>query len=222
VFATKRDESIIGNSSGAESTSPCSLILCNAIGTPVDNADVEVLVNKVVINSTQVIAAGRDTFVVWSFTAFGTKNSTTSTLKQDFMAFKYDIDDVDESGIKTGTNLIERRKSSFADKLISTFVSRSEPIVCITASEKILTIGLEGGSFEIYLLPKVTPVQNFTIACQPLKIALNCDSSKLAIVENNSMALIYDMEALVGNKASPGKVLDFERKDVWAGCQMGF
>ena len=179
-----------------------------------------------VLPSTQVIAAARDTFVVWSFAAFGTKNSASSTLsgysKQDFMAFKYDIDDVDESGIKTGTNLIERRKSSFADKLISTFVSRSEPIVCITASEKILTIGLEGGSFEIYLLPKVTPVQNFTIACQPLKIALNCDSSKLAIVENNSMALIYDMEALVGNKASPGKVLDFERKDVWAGCQMGF
>ncbi|KAI1284858.1 WD repeat-containing protein 35 [Halotydeus destructor] len=192
----------------------CSLVLCNSIGTSIDTVPVSENITKVAMNSNQVVAVSSDSFVVWSFSASIPQRNTSALSRisrQDYMAFKYDIDDTDDSA-----RAKSRRSSTLGEKMLTTFVSRTDPISCLAVSEKILVIGLKTGKFEVYLLPQVTLLQSFGLGCKPHKLALNCDSSKLAIIETSAIAVLYDLEAQdKGAKQEPGKLLAFEKKDVW-------
>ena len=211
-------------SSDSNNPPESSLTLCNTIGSPVDSVDVEFPVHQLSINTSLVFAAGKESFITWRFTAPSDEETEaaselTPMKRKDFSAFKYDSEyDFDDSGIKMSTFNAERRKSSiFGTSVVTriTFVSKSDPIVCITSSDHIFVTGQKSGQFTVYLLPKVNQVQMFSFACHPTKISLNSDSSKLSVIETSAVLLVYDLEAENKDKGSSGKLMNFEKKDVW-------
>jgi WD repeat-containing protein 35 len=198
IIATKFDET------GLKKRNSSSLIICNAIGTPVDTVNIELLVNFVAINSTRVIAASKESFCIWRFNTPSAQCIAPKGITAQRMTYS-------EMGLAIDGNDLENNNQT-----ITIFVSRNDPIVCITASERFLMIGQESGCFQQYLLPNASLTHRFNMNCIPSKILLNKDSSKLSVIGLNGTLFIYDFEANNDRKSeSSGKILDFERHDCW-------
>uniref|UniRef100_A0A8B9JMT6 WD repeat-containing protein 35 n=1 Tax=Astyanax mexicanus TaxID=7994 RepID=A0A8B9JMT6_ASTMX len=98
---------------------------------------------------------------------------------------------------------------------------RSEdPICCITASDKTLIVGRESGVLQKYSLPSITLLQKYSLSYRAYQLSLNCNSSRLAIIDMTGVLTFFDIETRgsLGDAeegASAGDPSKFERKDVW-------
>ncbi|CAG2104311.1 unnamed protein product [Medioppia subpectinata] len=200
VIATKCDDP------GVKKRDTSSLIVCNAIGTPVDMTNIELYVHYLAVNSTRVVAASRDSFLLWRFRAptaaalMAPKGIAAQRITYSEMGLSMDgMDSDDDQPVRT------------------TFISHNDPICGIVCSEKDLIVAQESGTFQHYLLPNVSLVSKFNIQCQTSRMALNRDSSRLAIIDTIGTLLVYDLEAnsTTDRSESSGKLLEFERHDVW-------
>ncbi|XP_054168893.1 WD repeat-containing protein 35-like [Oppia nitens] len=197
VIATRTEE--MGGSPKTKETS--SLIICNAIGTPVDMTTIELSVHYLSINSTRVIASSKDSFCLWKFKTPAANTNTPKGIAAQRMTYT-------QIG-RTGDDL------DLDDQTVKiTFVSRNDPIVCISLSEKNLIVAQDSGTFQHYLLPNLNVVHKFNINCVATRMAFNRDSTKLSIIDKNGTLFIYDFEANTGNDLS-GQLVEFEKHDVW-------
>ena len=175
----------------------CSLTICNIFGTPVDSLQIEFMIRSLALNSKYVFAAGKDEFLVWKFTAhdlFTERDSDLDNLISDAAS--------SFSGEK-------RRSSLFGTDLSTRTVSvPNGDIVAITASESILVVALRSKMINVYTVPKVTLIKNFEVDSFPLKMSINSDSSKLALLDSASIVTFYDLDTEHAQKK-------FEKKDVW-------
>ena len=195
AIATKYEDS------AAKKRNWSSLIVCNSIGTPVDMTNIELLVTFLAINSTRVIAASKDSFCVWRFKTPSFQVNAPQGIKAQRMTYSemglgIDSLDIDDEPLKT------------------TFISRNDPIVSITCSEKSLIVAQESGTFHYYLLPNCNVIHKCSINTLISKMALNKDSSKLSIIDSNGNLFFYDFED-TSKPDSNGKLLEFEKHDVW-------
>ncbi|MCL4131009.1 UNVERIFIED_CONTAM: hypothetical protein GTU68_000378, partial [Idotea baltica] len=185
------------------------LILCNAIGTPVDSKYIDIEPHFLTMTSAYVIAASKENFCFWNFKTPKSHSSIElpSTGKAASRQEKvYHIDDA-PSGLND--------KDKESNRLYET---SNDPICCITASEKILLIGRESGSLLCYSFPHVMITDRFTLACRPHRLTLNCNSTRLAIIDITGLLTFMDFNTRgakeVGD-SNMGSMLKFERKDVW-------
>uniref|UniRef100_T1L0Y3 Uncharacterized protein n=1 Tax=Tetranychus urticae TaxID=32264 RepID=T1L0Y3_TETUR len=222
----------LNQSSSLANVNHTSLVLCNSIGAPIDSVNIDLAVNFIAINSTRVIAASTDTFVVWSFKVpsrghnndnsghvsslanpFGT--SSLSSLSSSWNYNQSLMDGGSSSGFDDRDEDRSNQKFVKIDTIhLNLTGSDEEQIVCITLSERSLVLATDNGNIFIYLLPELSLSQKFSIDCKPKSIYLNCDSSRLAIIDSFSLLTIIDLDATT-TKAS---ILDFEKKDVWDFC----
>lgn len=68
-------------------------------------------------------------------------------------------------------------------------------------------------------MPKLSLEKKYQINCRPHSIALNCNSTKLSIIDANALLSMFDF-SVAGPDGSLGQQLVFEveRKDVWHLC----
>ncbi|XP_076333007.1 intraflagellar transport protein Oseg4 isoform X2 [Tachypleus tridentatus] len=190
-----------------------ALILCNAIGTPVDSRYVEMEVCFVTMTSTYVIATSRDTIYVWHFRT--PKGRTIVELgSQKSMSGQERLYHVDETPSGTADAGLDIQRAFERKRRQPT----NDPISCITSSEKMLIIGRESGTFQRYALPLLALTHKYNVACHPVQIALNSNSCRISIIDILGMLALFDLEAKsIGpvGKEVQGEKLPFERKDVW-------
>ncbi|CAG2168264.1 unnamed protein product [Oppiella nova] len=204
VIATKYDEP----SGGSKKRDSSSLIVCNAIGTPVDTQVVEMAVEHLAMNATRVIAASRDSICLWRFNAPSAAASAPKGIAAQRMTYSQmglTIDGLDIDSDET---------------IRTTFVSHNDPIVCIVCSDKDLIVAQESRTFQHYLLPNLTLISKFDTNCVASKMSLNRDSSKLSAIDSIGTLSVYDLEATghqsgSGADTTAGKLVGFERHDVW-------
>ncbi|RWS29879.1 WD repeat-containing protein 35-like isoform X1 [Leptotrombidium deliense] len=205
VFSTKTQE--IDSTKSTVNSQSSTLTVYNTIGSPVDCVDIDVPVCHLAMNSNRVFAASKDCFYVWKFKVPviieepKVSETAQSRAKSAAHRLKYGIDEQD----------------LFYDeiaRLSSVFVSKTDQINCITVSEKILIVAQDIGCFQVYNLPQASLAYKFSVNCKPVRIEINCDSSKLAIADNEGILVIYDLDENQ-NLNNAGKLMHFERKDVW-------
>lgn len=192
VLATNHDEP----------ANPFGLIICNSLGTPVDSKYIALEPLFVAMSSTLVFAASKDSFFMWQFrTAKSWSHLTIDTDKSAKRRERiFHIDD-GPAGLDSGVDRGNEKKET------------NDPICCLTASDKILIIARESGALHRYALPSVTPTNKYNMSSRPHKLALNCTSSLLAVVDVTGLLQFVDLEGVRGG--SEGDILKFERKDVW-------
>uniref|UniRef100_A0A4W4HJB5 WD repeat-containing protein 35 n=1 Tax=Electrophorus electricus TaxID=8005 RepID=A0A4W4HJB5_ELEEL len=188
------------------------LVLCNSIGTPLDSKYIDIDPLFVTMTKTHVIAASREALYTWQYRV--AKKLTALEINQVAKTRKegrervYHIDD-SPTGTTDGT-------LDFA----KAFTATRDPICCITASDKILLVGRESGTLHRYSLPNVSLLQKYSLSSRAYQLSLNCNSSRLAIIDMMGVLTFFDMEA----RGSPGDAegaslagdpSKFERKDVW-------
>ncbi|KAM3870739.1 WD repeat-containing protein 35-like isoform 2-T2 [Diretmus argenteus] len=189
------------------------LVLCNSIGTPLDSKYIDIDPLFVTMTKTHVIAASKAAFYTWQYrvakklTALEI-NQVTRTRKEGRERV-YHIDSTPAGANEGGLDFAKA------------FAATRDPICCITATDKTLIVGRESGTIHRYSLPSVVLLQKYTLNNRAYYLSLNCNSSRLAIIDIAGVLTLLDLEVRVssadssGNQAAAGDPSKFERKDVW-------
>ncbi|XP_070533961.1 WD repeat-containing protein 35-like isoform X2 [Ptychodera flava] len=200
VLATRADDT----------TGQYVLVLCNSIGTPLDSKYIDLDPMYVAMTRTHVIAASKEAFYSWQFK---TPKKLTAMEVNQAMPKKKDnrerVYHIDDTPSGAGEGLTDFSKA---------FNPTRDPICCMCASDKMLIIGRETGTLHRYSLPHLALVNKYALNCRPHALSLNCNSTRLAIIDISGILSFFDLEARVTNQdgqESQGQQLNFERKDVW-------
>ncbi|XP_068194364.1 WD repeat-containing protein 35 isoform X1 [Antennarius striatus] len=215
ILASKVDDTLSQEEAEFESGSPSRyvLILYNSIGTPLDSKYIDNEPLFVTMTKTHVIAASKEAFLLWQYRVANKLtameiNQTTRT-KKDGRERVYHIDSNLSGGGDGG--------SEFTKSLTAT----RDPICCITARDKTLIVGRESGTIHRYSLPNAAFIQKYTLNNRAHYLSLNCNSSRLAVIDIAGVLTLLDLEVRAsatdgtGDRPSPGDPSKFERKDVW-------
>ncbi|XP_030902468.2 WD repeat-containing protein 35 isoform X2 [Melopsittacus undulatus] len=202
VLATKADEN----------QPQYVLVLCNSIGTPLDPKYIDIGPLFVTMTKTHVIAASKEAFYVWQYRV--AKKLTAMEFNQVARTRKegreriYHIDDTPSGS--AGGHLDCSRAIEFQ--------GTRDPICAITASDKMLLVARESGTLQRYSLPSVGIVQKFTLKCHAYQLSLNCNSSRVAVIDLSGVLTFFDLDTRVVTSTGQqmvGEQLTLERKDVW-------
>jgi WD repeat-containing protein 35 len=206
VLATKTDES----------SGQYILILCNAIGSPVDSKYIGIEPQFVTMSKQHIVVASEDTVYVWQYrTQVSKLTSMDQQLEADKMLGRKDsrervfhIDEFPSASTATGF-----------DKYVPSASPTSDAVCSVAASDTCLVVGRESGTVNRYTLPHISLENKHVLRCRPQLLALNCDSTRMSIIDINGVLTFFDFEPKAPNSISlsksVGEHLSFERKDVW-------
>ncbi len=98
--------------------------------------------------------------------------------------------------------------------------STSDPISAICANDFCLMVGRASGIVNHYGLPSVAQDGQHLLRCRPHRLALNCDGSRMAVIDINGVLSFFDLAATPqegssqhgGGSTMAGEHLAFERK----------
>uniref|UniRef100_A0A7S3VHU1 Anaphase-promoting complex subunit 4 WD40 domain-containing protein n=1 Tax=Dunaliella tertiolecta TaxID=3047 RepID=A0A7S3VHU1_DUNTE len=182
------------------------LILCNAIGSPVDSKYIEVEPKYLTITNHHVIAANDENVYVWQFrTSFSKLMSTDVTGVKHKQAREkvFHVDDPNPAQVAP-------------DSWKTPHQNTSDFVSALCASDTVLMVGRASGVVQRYSLPHLTVEGQHLLRCRPFMLALNCNLSRMSIIDINGVLSFYDLEAKGSGKGgTQGEHLAFERKDTW-------
>ncbi|XP_031567757.1 WD repeat-containing protein 35-like isoform X2 [Actinia tenebrosa] len=200
VLATKADDS----------SGQYVLVLCNAIGTPLDSKYIEIEPQFIAMTRSYVVASSKEAFYTWQYRSpkkLTSHEIQASSRRKDVRERMFHIDDV-PSGAGEGIKDIKKALAPTRD-----------PICCVCASDKMLIVGRESGTIHRYSLPKLALEMKHVLNCRPHHLSLNCTSTRVAIIDISGVLTFFDLEARridpTRNETVVGEHLKFERKDVW-------
>jgi WD repeat-containing protein 35 len=222
VFATKTDDG----------SGQYILILCNAIGSPVDSKYIDVEPIYLAMTPYHIIVASQDNCYVWQFRT--PVNKLTSISLQAQNASKGDtalaqaaknkgrerLFHIDESADAASSSSIEQLNPNKMNRSQS-----NDPICCITASKSNLIISRASGTLLRFSLPHLSLENTYVVRCRPQLLALNCDSTRISIIDINGVLTLFDLDLKANSGPTQGAHknqlntvgvhLDFERRDAW-------
>ncbi|XP_063704292.1 WD repeat-containing protein 35 [Culicoides brevitarsis] len=184
------------------------LVICNCMSTTVDARYVNICPKFITMNSTYVIVASQDQFLLWHYhTPKGASSLHGMKQRKDK---KFHIDDT-PAGVAEVLNDLDR---AGYEPPVSEMQSH-DPICCIAASERLLLIGRESGAIQEYTIPNVALCNRHILPTKACKISINCNSTRAAVIDSTGFLTTLDLSDGAENGGIHGKV---ERKDVWAMC----
>jgi len=189
--------------------------LCNSIGSPIETKYISIRPIHVTMTPLHVVIADGRVVYLWQYKTQVLKLTSADQAKAA---------ELNQIRRTTGRErmLDVNADSDSPASTLETFSYPSDPtqdrITAITASEKNLIVGRESGLLQRYSLPHISLEQTNVVRCRPQLVRLNCDSSRLAIVDTNGNLSLMDLDARGEDSKRPGKLLDLERKDAWDVC----
>lgn len=96
--------------------------------------------------------------------------------------------------------------------------SSGDPICCVTISEMILLVGRESGAINEYSVPNVALRNRHTLPRRPFKMAINCNSTRAAVIDATGLLQAIDLVDSRELSAGSMRIGRIERKDVWTMC----
>lgn len=93
-----------------------------------------------------------------------------------------------------------------------------DPICCVAISENILLIGRRSGSIHEYTVPNVALRNRHSISNRPYEIAINCNSTRAAVIDASGLLQAIDLVDSRELSAGSTHIGRIERKDVWTMC----
>ena len=178
------------------------LILCNAIGSPVDSKHIEFAPTFLEMSKFHVVAANEQHIYVWQYRTSVSKLTSfeSSSLgnglrlkRKDGREKRFHVDDMPTMG---------RSSRSSSAKTMT-----ADAIACVCVGESALIVARESGTIQKYSLPHISLVSRHVVKCRPQKIALNCKGTRVSIIDISGVLTFFDIEA--------NEQLDFSRKDTW-------
>lgn len=234
VFATKTDDG----------SGQFILILCNAIGSPVDSKYIDIEPVFLAMSPYHVIVASTELVYVWQYRTPVTKLTSLAgtagaqASKPIRKEGRERVFHVDDPAVLGGPPAVPN--PNIMPGVVTTGVSKNptnDPICAVTSSKSTLIVARASGTLLRFSLPHLTLENKYIIKCRPQSISLNCDSTRLSIIDINGVLTLFDLDAknngtslsalntpasgsnsnkgMIGVSNAIGVHLDFERKDIW-------
>jgi WD repeat-containing protein 35 len=190
------------------------LILCNAIGSPVDSKYIEVEPVMMAMTQYHVIVCSEELVYIWQYRTPASKLTSVDTdvsasvRRKDGRERVFHIDD---------QQIAEENITNVAEKTRAGSLTTQDAACSVTASDKTLLIGRESGIVNHYSLPHIIFEKQHILRCRPQVMALNCTSTRVSIIDINSVLSFYDFTAHKED-GTEGEHLPLERKDAWGMC----
>uniref|UniRef100_UPI00358FD466 WD repeat-containing protein 35 isoform X2 n=1 Tax=Myxine glutinosa TaxID=7769 RepID=UPI00358FD466 len=203
------DDVCLLSASSDNSQEMYKLLLCNDIGTQLDSKYLDTEPRHIAVTRTHVVVASRTEIYVWHYRV--AKRLTAMDVQQgakprwDGREKVYDID----HELKSGDRAAVDTKTSNPTR---------DPICCIAALDKTLIVAQGSGTLMHFILPGMELQRAYTTSQQPCRIFLNCNCSRLAILDSAGLLTLMELESQGASKDSCGKILSLQRKDVWDVC----
>lgn len=89
--------------------------------------------------------------------------------------------------------------------------SSSDPICAITAHKQLLLVARGSGLVQAFVLPGLTAEWQCAVRSRPARLLLNCDASRLAVVDFAGVLSVLDLAAPASGGLR-GAPLGIERK----------
>ncbi|CAD7700281.1 unnamed protein product [Ostreobium quekettii] len=151
-------------------------------------------INHLVVTDSHVVAASEELIYAWHFKpglSLAKSNMVKGSREKTFH-----VDDINTESVREAS-----------EDLISS--------VC--ADRNTLLVGRASGVVQRYSLPQLTSMGKHVLRCRPWRMALNCDATRLAIIDINGVLSLFDFTTTSSSNVDAsisGDHLDFERKDV--------
>jgi len=191
----------------------------NSIGTPIHTKIIDFEPVCYGINKTRVYVASTDTILYYQFKSStnGSNIAYNAIRKKELQEYSFNIDDIKNIG------------TSAQDVSFGGYHINNDPIIQIAVSDLYLVVARQSGALLQFSLPNVVLENQYFISHQPQHMQLNCDSTMLSLIDNSGILKIFSFsksenlnsssDGLVKSTndiiADTGKLLEFERKDVW-------
>ena len=134
-----------------------------------------------------VIVASNEMVYVWQYrtpvdkltSIRGAKGFHTGSKETREQSFHIDDDPDFEAKVNTGGNA----------------KPTNDIVCCITASANCLIIGRASGTLLRYSLPHMSMDQKYVVRCRPQLLALNCNASRVSIIDIHGIMTLFDLNA---------------------------
>jgi len=198
------------------------LILCNAIGSPVDSKYIEISPLYITMTPYHIIVASADVVFVWQFRTPVSKLTSVdmsgdeSIRRREGRERIFHIDD------------LPHKPPSDVESFQLPNIPIKDAICALCASETTLIVARESGTMHRYSLPHIALENTYKIKTRPQMLALNCNSTRMSIIDGNGILTFFDLDSQSdrrgdaedgkgdhGHITGGGEHLAFERKDAW-------
>ncbi|KAJ8610815.1 hypothetical protein CTAYLR_006449 [Chrysophaeum taylorii] len=205
--------------------------LRNAIGATVESRAVEIEPLFVAMTPSFAIVANDRFLYVWQFARNNIKKFSSKLESDESVS---DLISLRQSTGRERVLDVETDNTVQVDvfKMPEAVLDFADKIMGVCASERMVLVARASGLICQYTLPHLVPECRHQSSFIPWKMAINCDNTKLALVDTNGGLGIMDFSdsATATNDrpflttrgdsssmmtAKPGKMLEFERKDTW-------
>jgi WD repeat-containing protein 35 len=165
------------------------LLLCNAVGCPIDSKTVTIEPKYVAMNKTHVIAACEDVVYYWQYRS---QHSKLTTLEQEKKK---------KSGKENAFHIEEIPNPNLIydfEKYKKPQIPTQDFICSVAAGPDSFIVGRNSGQVYKYTLPYIQLEHKVNLRCRPQQLSMNCDSTKFSIIDINGVLSFYDFEAAQG------------------------
>ena len=213
VFATRADDD----------SGQYVLILCNAIGSPVDSKYIDIEPLYITMTPHHVMVSNGDIVYVWQYSTALTKLTSVADAgaaltkaavsmgglkRRENRENNFHVDDP-----MAGLTTHHPELTSSSQTHLLGLPSSADPIVAMTASRTAFLVARASGQLLRFHLPHLSMDSACVLGCRAQLMALNCTSTRLSVIDINGICTMFDLEG--GASSTPGTVMDFERKDAW-------
>jgi len=211
------DNCVLATSTG-EGDGQYALLLCNAIGSPIESKYINVEPLHMTMTPTHVVVASAETVYLWQYRVHRKNlavlggSTAVNALQPKNKEGREQIFHIEDTAF---LNINDVAEYTIPEEDVS------DPISCICCSDRFLMVGRESGDINRYTLPYIEFESKYHLKRRPRQISLNYDSTRMSVIDVNGILTFIEVEpvgeTMVSSADNPvgGRVLDFERKDIW-------
>ncbi|XP_058123724.1 WD repeat-containing protein 35-like [Anopheles ziemanni] len=187
------------------------LLICNSISTTVDSKYIDIRPEFITMNSTHVIVASKDHFLLWHYHTPKGASTLHANLKTK-RDRRCHIDDT------PALEVLNDLDSKTAHEIPPKVDPSQDPICCLASSESLLLIGRESGLIHEYTLLHLVLRNRHYLQTRSYKLAINCNSNRAAMIDCNGVLTTLTLRDDTTSNELEQSSGHIERKDVWAIC----
>jgi WD repeat-containing protein 35 len=190
-------------------------ILCNSIGSPVDNRIINIRPDFISMNDTHAVISSTDFIYLWQF------RYQKVDLSQ-YYGNKLNTDLLNRSVMKEIAFFIEDTPNIKDNYSAESFLHKkttNDPICAIFCNDKFLIVTCESGRGFLYDLPLISTPERLFLGTKVVRVGLSPDGNYAWGIDDLHYLSIWDLTKTtnsISNSSLKGlKKSDFEKNDVW-------
>jgi WD repeat-containing protein 35 len=195
------------------------LILCNSIGSPVDNRVINICPSIITINETHIIISNKLYIYVWQYRSLSIITGDSNNIHNySQLLYIYNIDLLKKKMMREIAFFIDDNPNLNDYYNIDTFQANKtsgDKITSLYSNSNYLIASCESGRILKYQFPNISTPDRIAIGVKFIKVGLSINGDVIWGIDENNILSLWEVEKSNNNKRLKATKIDFDKKDVW-------